>query len=119
MHDADRVCGAEAARGTEGDARGALPRHRRFAEVGGASADVLHDEIRHRCVEAELVDLDDVRMRERRDRHRFATEPAIRVGLATVEDLERYKTSEIAILGEIDLAHAARAERALDREAAD
>src|SRR5688572_14528407 len=118
MHDTDGVRCAEPARCVLDQLRRAPPRQRLIAELRRrAAAHVLHDEIRYRRVEAELVDLHDVRMRERRHGHRFPTEAAIRVGVAVMQDLERDGSTEIAILGEIDTSHAAGAERPRDREA--
>ena len=63
------------------------------------------------------VNRDDARMVERGDGTRFALESRAAVGVAcglVSEDLQRHLASELRVLGQVDLAHAARAQRAQD-----
>ena len=82
-----------------------------------APLDVLHDdEVRPLYLSA-VVDRDDVRVREARGMRRLATEPldelrVVRVPL--VEHLDRDLATELLILGEPDVGHAAAPELALE-----
>ena len=77
----------------------------------------LHDGEGDAVVGAEVVDREDVRMRERRDGLRLALEPRERVGIGGDgfgEDLDRDVAVELRVPRPVDLAHAARAERRED-----
>ena len=82
--------------------------------------DELHDEVRDVAFLAEVVDLDNVRMVEPRDRPRFAHEAhrvilgRIFVEVALEDGLDRHPASEARILALVDDAHRALADRALD-----
>ena len=75
--------------------------------------DVLHDDVVAAVVDAGVVDLDDVRVDQLRDRERLAAEAGdelVVVGEVLGEDLDRDGALEHPVGGPVDGRHAARAE---------
>lgn len=120
VHDADGVRGGERARDVARpayqllDARVAVRAARGGEElVEARAAHELHREVRDVVRAPRLVDRDDVRVEELRDRACFAFEACSSVGGARElgpQHLERDRTTEAFVLGAVDDAHAARAE---------
>ena len=78
---------------------------------------VAHRDVEHAFGVAGVVDRDDVRMRERGGRARFADEPlakALVLGELGRKQLQRDRVSEPRMLGSVDDAHAAAAAEGLD-----
>ncbi|MEZ4382371.1 MAG: hypothetical protein R3A79_13555 [Nannocystaceae bacterium] len=97
----------------------------RFGAQPGAEGQPL-DELHHQedppVVLAELVDLDDVRVRQASHRPGLGEERGAAldgVGLAAVEHLEGDAAAELLVVGRVDRAHAAAAEHPEDDEAID
>ena len=83
----------------------------------GLALEKLHDRIGDALVSSEVVNRENVRMRKRRDRLRFALEPRQRVGIAgdgRGQDLDRDVPIELRVPRLPDLSHPARAERRED-----
>src|SRR5262249_4243322 len=81
------------------------------------SVEELHDRERAAVFAAEIVDRENVRVGERRDRARLALEAVERVGVGgdtLGEDLDRDVALQLRVSGAPDFAHAARAERRED-----
>ena len=77
----------------------------------------LRDRIGGPVLGSEVVDREDVRMRQRRDRLRLALEPRQRVGSFATESgrtLIATSRSSFAVARPVDLSHPARAERRED-----
>ena len=75
----------------------------------------LHHEVVGVPFAADVVEGADVRVVERRDRARFSLEPLAHLGVVGKmrrEDFHRDVAPEARVLGAVDLAHPARAERA-------
>jgi hypothetical protein len=115
MDDALRMRGREALGNLTGVFRGALRRERPGFErlAKRLSLEQLHDgEVLPRGF-AEIVNGEDVRMRERRDGHGLALEPRAGVGVggeAWRKDLDGDVAIQLRVAGAIDLAHAAGTE---------
>ena len=76
------------------------------------SLEQLHDGVDDRAVPSEVVDREDVRVRERGDRLRLALEARERLAVrdeALGQDLDRDVALEPRVPRPVDLAHAARA----------
>jgi hypothetical protein len=96
-----------------------LPRRqRRLHALAQRFADEqLQYGIRHALLNAEVVDRQDVRMRERRDGLRFALEAFACVGVdgqVRRQDLDRHVAGEPGVVGTVHLAHPACAQRCQD-----
>ena len=79
--------------------------------------DELHDERRHTALFFNAVEDRDVGMVQRRQGPRFPLEALDAVAVASKcvgQDLERDVTPQSHVSGAVDLAHASRAERAVD-----
>ncbi len=77
----------------------------------------LRDRVRHRAERARVVDREDVRMVERRDRARLAVEPMEAVGVVrrrVGQQLQGDLAPQTRVAGAVDLAHAALSERSED-----
>ena len=99
---------------TDGPSREVLAQSRPLEE--------LHDRVGGRPVPADVVDRDDVGVRERRDGFRLALEPRESNGIrgdAVGEHLHRDVSVELPVARAVDLAHAAGAERREDLVAAE
>src|SRR5450432_3978653 len=77
-------------------------------------AQVLHREVARLLVRDELVELDEVRMAQRRDRAKLALEPQRGVVMHDAAELDRDIHIATQIAPEVDHAHAAAAELADD-----
>src|SRR5262249_58732064 len=102
-----------------GDVHRLLPAGRRVrqARAQGLALEQLRDRIEEVSLAAEVVERQDVGMRERRDRSRFVLEAPgeLRVARETLrQHLDRNLASEPGVPRAVDLAHPARAERAED-----
>ena len=90
-----------------------------FLDIGLVrTGHVLHDDERTVLVLAQRIDMDDVHVAERGDRPCLVQEALTQRGdglSLAVEALDRHKTPEAAVAGEIDHAHAAVADLAVDR----
>jgi hypothetical protein len=92
-------------------------RTRRQARAERLALQQFHDGVGHTVAGAELVERDDVRVREHRDGARFALEPreGSRVGRdGRRNDLDGDVPSDAAVVRAIDLAHASGAEEAFN-----
>ena len=78
------------------------------------AVDVLPDHVMRAVGErGEVVQRGDVRMLDLRRRARLAEEAVVRVGVAgdvRVDDLDHARSAEVRVRGQVDLAHAARAQ---------
>ena len=77
----------------------------------------LHDGIGRSLVRPEVVDRENIRMRQRRDRQGLALEPRQRVGIRGQrlrQDLDRHVASQLRVPRPIHLSHPARAQRRQD-----
>ena len=116
MHDAAVVRGREAFRDLERVLDGLARRNRgrREPRPKRLPLEKLHDGVDGAAVLADVVDGEDVRVRERRHRLHFAVEPGDRVRTAARErreHLDRHVPAQAGVPGPIDLAHASRPER--------
>ena len=83
--------------------------------IGEAAAgQVLHHDVGTAVPLADVEDRDDVRMTGKaRRRQRFALEAAAHLGVAREalgENLDRHLATELAVVGEVDIAHPAAAD---------
>ena len=102
-----------------GDRQRLVERQRPSFQPRGQSLalEMRHDEIVRAIDAANVVDAADVRMVQRGDRTRLALEASPRIGVAgdfTREDFDGNRAIETSIVGFVDLAHAAGAQRADD-----
>ena len=83
----------------------------------GDPFDILHHDILDHVAETDVVDLNDIRMREDRDRLRFVFEPAEEfavLGVFLLENLHGDGAVVDQIVRPVDEGHSARADQALD-----
>jgi hypothetical protein len=126
VDEADGVGGGEALADLAEDADDLAPAPRRGGEPGveGGAGDVLHHQKELLAVDVDVVDRHDVGVREAGEPLRFAQQAeaaavaAGRVGLR-VEQLEGDRALELGVVGEVDDAHAALSQGALEGVAAD
>ena len=124
VDDAARVRRRQAVGDGRADVGGAPPRQRAAVEqvAQRVPLEQLGDDVGELALLLELVERQDVRMRDRRDRLRLALEPLARFfvgGQAVGEDLERDVAADAVVVGPIDLAHAACPDRLDDVVRAD
>jgi hypothetical protein len=77
----------------------------------------MHRDVQDALGLVRVVDRNDVRMVDRRRELRFAEEPIVAplaLGEVGREDLERHLASQPDVFGQVDDAHAASADHALD-----
>jgi hypothetical protein len=103
----------------ESDLDGGAPRQRRALQTlaESFSLEELRDEKDDLRLFPEVVNVQDVRMREGRDRASFPFEPGERVRIAGKvigQDLDGDFAAQPCVPGAIDLPHAARAQRRED-----
>ncbi len=116
MDDVAGVRGREPLRERERDLHRPPPRERPFLEPGleGLSLEELRDGPEDAVLGAHVVEVEDVRVRERRDGPGLAVEAGAGDGVggqAVREDLDRDVAPEPGVAGLPDLAHPSRAER--------
>ena len=119
MNDAFLVRGGQAAGDRDGDLHGSAMGNRAALELRpeGLSLEQLGDRIRGALVAPEIVDGEDVRVVERRDRVRLPLETRERVGVLRQrfgEHLDRNVALQLRIPRLVDLAHAPGTERRED-----
>jgi myo-inositol-1(or 4)-monophosphatase len=118
VDDARLVRGRERARGADADVQHVGDRHLLAADLLAQrlAVDVLGGDVVDAVGFADVVDGDDVGMVQRRGRAGLALEAAdalLVLGEAHRQELERHLAPQTVVLGEINLAHAAGAEKAL------
>jgi hypothetical protein len=119
VHDAASVRRGEPARDLQRPVDGLLLRHGRGVEPAAQrlALEQLGHGVGDAVVPAEVVDREDVRMRERGDGLGLALEARERVGVGGQlrgEDLDGDVAVELRVAGAVDLAHPAGAERRED-----
>ena len=102
-----------------GDLQRLVERKRSLHEPRGQrlALEMRHDQVVRAIDVADVVDAADVRMIERGNRPRLAFETCTQIGIAgdfSWQDLDGDCAIEARVAGFVDLAHAARAERAED-----
>ena len=119
MHDAGLVGFLQAVANFAADFQDLLGRERTFENARGErfAFEKFHDEKVGAVLVADVVEVANVRMREGRDRAGFAIEAGLGVGIGGQVHRENFygdAAVEAGVLGAIDFAHAAGAERAED-----
>jgi hypothetical protein len=124
VDDARRVRRRQPAAGGDEDVQYVPPRPRLRPQplVNRASVDQLHRDEDTIDERARVVHGHDVRVRQARDGARLAQQPNAALAAAVPEpmhDLQGDAAIQVGVVGGVDLAHAAAAERAQDLVAAD